>query len=180
MMSCPNIQHQMTNKEASNLQEIMVSKFLGWDIVVGSGARPFRPGDIQNEHYLVECKTHVDEQKKIVFNQSHWQKIQKEARSVGKYPALVTDNGTQDYKYTWVMIPVRSISPDRRNKIIGLDNSSRSGNTVMFTHEIAKSLYKVYYDANLVNYLEEDWDNDKVAILSLEEFRRFYQEEFEC
>ena len=49
----------MTNKEASYKQEHMVADFMGWSVVTGSGSRPFTPGDISSDHFLVECKTHT-------------------------------------------------------------------------------------------------------------------------
>lgn len=170
----------MTNKEASAKQEKMVADFMGWKVVTGSGSRPFRPGDVQNDNYLVECKTHVTEQLNIVFKKEHWNKISKESRSVNKYPALITDNGTQRAKNTWVMIPNRVIIPEIANKILNFINNSRSGNTVTFDNVKELSLYEIEYDIDKINFFPAIFDNEQVAIMSLSEFKRFYQSEFEC
>lgn len=170
----------MTNKEASSKQEKMVANFMGWEVVSGSGARPFRPGDVQNENYLVECKTHTSEQKTVVFQKKHWDKINVEARSVNKYPALITDNGTQRYDSTWVMIPQRVITSESINQILNLVNTSTSGNTITFSNENALTLFNKYYYPAGINFFIDDFGSEPLAILSLEEFRKFYQEQFEC
>ena len=179
MTNCLNTQQQMTNKEASNLQESMVAKYLGWNTVVGSGARPFRPGDVQNEHYLIECKTHTSEQQNIIFYTKHWDKISKEARSINKYPALVVDNGTQKSHNTWVMVPKR-VLPEKVFKIFGLVNTAKSDSTITFRHESAKSLYKSGYNDEKISYFPGWCNQEQVAIMSLSEFKKFYEEEFEC
>lgn len=169
----------MTNKEASNKQEHMVADFLGWEVVSGSGARPFRPGDVQNENYLVECKTHTKEQPNTIFYKKYWSKIVTEARSVNKYPALITDNGTQKSENTWVMIPNRVIIPEIANKLLIFFNTSTSGNTITFRQETAYSAFKAFYIDSKINYFEQLLGEDIVAIMPLEEFRKFYQLEFE-
>lgn len=170
----------MTNKEASERQEKLVANYMGWQVVSGSGARPFRPGDVQNEHYLVECKTHVKEQKNVVFFKAHWDKIQKESISTGKYPALVTDNGTQDKNATWVMLPKRVITSESINQILNLVNTSTSGNTITFSNEDALNLFKKYYHPNGINFFVDGFGGEPLAILTLQEFKKFYQEQFEC
>lgn len=169
----------MTNKEASERQEKLVANYMGWQVVSGSGARPFRPGDVQNEYYLVECKTHTKEQKNIIFHKEHWDKIQKEAISVHKYPALITDDGTQRVAATWVMLPKRVITSESISEILNLVNTSTSGNTVTYNHEAMKTLYKAGYDIDAINYIFES-SFGEVAILSLSEFKKFYEEQFEC
>lgn len=170
----------MTNKEASYNQEHMVAKFLGWKVVTGSGARPFRPGDVQNDNYLVECKTHTKEQKNIVFYKKHWDKIVIEARSVNKYPALIVDDGTQRAENTWVMIPERVITFESVCKFMGLENTSTSGNTITFSKVATEEFYKQWYRDNVsVNYIVTDFDGNRLAVLKLSEFKKFYQEQFE-
>jgi len=169
----------MTNKEASKLQEDMVAKFLGWNVVSGSGARPFKPGDVQNEHYLLECKTHTTEQTNIVFYTKHWEKISIEARSTNKYPALVVDNGTQKSQNTWVMIPKR-VLPEKVFKIFGLVNTAKSESTITFRHEAAKSLYKAGHNDDKISYFPGWCNNEQIAIMTLSEFNKFYEQEFEC
>lgn len=169
----------MTNKEASAKQENLVAKYLGWKVVSGSGARPFRPGDVQNEHYLVECKTHTKEQKSLVFYKKHWDKIVKESRSVNKYPALITDNGTQRVDSTWVMIPKRVITSESTNQILNLVNNSITNNSVNYNYEHVYLAYKNQHEVDAINYISDN-TFDEVAIISLSEFKRFYEEQFEC
>jgi len=169
----------MTNKEASSKQENMVANFMGWEVVSGSGARPFSPGDVKNEHYLVECKTHVKEQKNVVFVKAHWDKIKKESMSTGKYPALITDNGTQIKNATWVMLPKRVITSESTNQILNLVNTSTSGNTITFSNEAATALFNRYYYPNGINFFIDDFGDESLAIMTLKEFKKFYQEQFE-
>lgn len=171
----------MTNKEASSKQEHMVAKFLGWKVVTGSGSRPFRPGDVQNDNYLVECKTHTKEQKNIVFYRKHWEKIVIESRSVNKYPALIVDEGSQIAENTWVMLPKRVITRESTAQILRLVNTSTSLNTITFANSGARDFYKsVYIDDNgKINFYEDDFGYESVAIMPLSEFKKFYQEQFE-
>lgn len=99
-------------KVYSNKQEKMIASYLGWSVVSGSGARDFHPGDIISDDWIGECKTHVKLQDNIVFYKQHWLKIQKEALSVNKYPALFVDNGSQQIDKTWVVFNVKLIQPD--------------------------------------------------------------------
>lgn len=169
----------MTNKEASYNQEHMVANFLGWQVVSGSGSRPFSPGDIKNENYLLECKTHTKEQSNIIFYKNHWDKICKEARSVNKYPALIVDEGSQRAENTWVMLPKRVITSESINQILNLVNTSTSGNTITFSNEDALNLFKKYYYPNGINFFVDDFGGEMLAILTLQEFKKFYQEQFE-
>lgn len=168
----------MTNKEASAKQEKMVADFMGWDVVSGSGARPFAPGDVKNDYYLVECKTHVDEKNNIIFYKKHWIKILTESQSIHKYPALIVDNGTQKSQNTWVMIP-RSVLPTNTNIIAGAINTSKKDTTFTFNHNNTYSLYKSNYKFGRINCISTWFDNYEVAILSLEEFKNYYHQEFE-
>lgn len=170
----------MTNKEASSKQEKMVADFLGWRVVTGSGARPFTPGDVNSDHFLVECKTHVEEQDNIVFQKKHWEKISIESRTVNKYPALIVDNGTQKSKNTWVMIPKRMFADDKVFKIFGLVNTARTDSTITFKNSAASLLFKLGHHDKKTSYFPEWCNGEQVAIMSLEEFRNFYQQEFEC
>lgn len=170
----------MTNKEASSAQEHMVAKYMGWKVVSGSGARPFALGDVTADHFIVECKTHVKECQ-VQFVQKHWQKISIESRSTGKLPILITDNGTQTAKCTWVMLPLSVIYNCTCPNIIGgLNNTSRSGNTVVFNHEEAYSLYMRNRIPSAISIFSINWDpKDKpVAIIPLEVFREFFEEQF--
>ena len=42
-----------TTKYYSSIQEDKIARFLGWDKVVGSGARALHPGDIEGMEFLV-------------------------------------------------------------------------------------------------------------------------------
>jgi len=169
----------MTNKEASYNQEHMVAKFLGWKVVSGSGSRPFRPGDVQNDNYLVECKTHTKEQNNIVFYKNHWEKIVLESRSVNKYPALIVDDGTQSAENTWVMLPRRIIPEDEAFRLFNLTNTSRTDSTVTFNHSSATNLFRLGSQENRINLFPEWCNGEQVAIMPLSEFKKFYQEQFE-
>lgn len=170
----------MTNKEASSKQEKMVAEFLGWKVVTGSGSRPFTPGDVNSDHFLVECKTHIEEQDNIVFYKKHWDKISTESRTINKYPALIVDNGTQKSKNTWVMIPKRMLPDDGVFKIFGLVNTARTDSTITFKHSAASLLFKLGHNDKKISYFPEWCNGEQIAIMSLEEFREFYQQEFEC
>lgn len=101
----------MTKKEASDKQEKMVAKLLGWKQVTGSGSRNNFPGDVSGEGWLGECKTHVEDHK-VVFKEQVWKKIWEEATARFKYPAYFSDNGSQLAKYTWVIITERELPKD--------------------------------------------------------------------
>ena len=170
----------MNNKESSSKQEKMVADYMGWKVVTGSGARPFAPGDVANSQCLVECKTHNTEQRNIVFRKTHWKKISKEARSVNKYPILITDNGAQKSTNTWVMLPRNVLTSKIVNGLLVFLNTSTSGNTITFNQETAYSTFEAFYNNTIINFFEQSWEDEKVAIMPLEEFRKFYQSEFEC
>lgn len=166
-----------TNKVFSAKQEKMVADFMGWKVVTGSGSRPFTPGDVSSYNFLVECKTHVEEQDKVVFYKKHWAKISEEARAKNRYPVLIVDNGTQKAKDTWVMIP-KHLLPEKVFKIFGLVNTARSDSTITFNHLTAQSLYKSGYNAEKINYFPEWCNDEQIAIMSLDEFRKLYQQGF--
>ena len=171
----------MTNKEASYRQEHMVAEYIGWKVVSGSGARPFKPGDITSDHYLVECKTHTKEQDKICFKQSHWTKICEEALAKNKLPLLVTDNGTQKYNHTWVMTPLKFVQNCTIvNLIEGWNNTSRSGNTIIFDDFNTKQLYVPKAVANQTSVMTARWNTneDYLAIMPLSEFKEYYERQY--
>ena len=171
----------MNKKEASSKQEHMVADYMGWGVVSGSGARPFRPGDITSDHFLVECKTHVEPKDNIIFRKSHWIKIQEEALAKDKFPLLVTDNGTQKYNHTWVMLPIHVVNNCSISNIIdGLNNTSRSGNTIIFNDFLANQLYFSKLVNNQTSIFNFRWSasDEYIAILPLSEFRTFYKEKF--
>lgn len=172
----------MTNKEASYRQEHMVADYMSWNVVSGSGSRPFTPGDITSDHFLVECKTHIKKQDKICFKLTHWTKICEEARSKNKLPLLVTDDGSQRYNHTWIMTPLKFVQNCTTvNVIDGWNNTSRSGNTIIFDDVSAKQLYLLKSVPEQTSVFVARWnaDDDYLAIMPLREFREFYERQFQ-
>lgn len=168
------------NKVFSSRQEKMVADYMGWRVVTGSGSRPFTPGDVSGYNFLVECKTHTEPQENIVFYKKHWAKISEEALAKHRYPALIVDNGTQKSDNTWVMIPRRMLTGEDVFRIFGLVNTARSDSTVTFKEQAANSLFRLGCADNKINYFPEWCNGEQVAIMSLDEFRKFCQEEFGC
>ena len=93
----------LSNKYYSSKQENMIADYLGWSVVSGSGSRNTLPGDIQNEDWLGECKTHASSGQIVSFKHKVWKKIKDEAVAKFKYPALFVDDGSQTSENTWVM-----------------------------------------------------------------------------
>ena len=171
----------MSTKEFSIKQEKMVASYMGWKVVTGSGSRPFTPGDVNSYDFLVECKTHMTVQDRIVFHKQHWDKISEEALSKHRCPVLITDDGTQKSDSTWVMLPEHLIPIEGSQKVSGgWWNKSRSGNLISIVAKTAPYIYntiQVQPDTKLI-YLEAEFGNDKLAIMTLEMFRQFCSEEF--
>lgn len=84
-----------STKFYSDKQEKLVANHTNGRQISGSGARPFAPGDVESEDWLIECKTHTTPGHKISFTESVWNKIQDEAMIRHKYPAYVVDDGSQ-------------------------------------------------------------------------------------
>jgi len=169
----------MNKKQSSNKQEKMVADYMGWKVVTGSGSRPFNPGDVNGYNFLVECKTHIEEQVNIVFYKKHWKKISEESLSKHRYPVLITDNGTQRAANTWVMLPKRMISDSF--SICQCDdswNKSRSNTTITFEHRAIMQTYRRSYSENNINYIPAKFDDEELAIMPLDEFRNFCMLEF--
>lgn len=100
----------MATKDYSNKQESIISDFLDWQVVPGSGATACIPGDIRSDTWLGECKTHTSPGKKIQFYTDVWNKISDEATSKYKYPAYFVDDGSQSLSKTWVLFDFKSVS----------------------------------------------------------------------
>lgn len=113
-----------STKTYSELQESRISSFLDWKRVSGSGSRPGIPGDIISEDWLGECKTHTKEGHKITFSAKVWSKIQDEASSKFKKPALFVDDGSQKLDRTWCLFPF-TYTP------YGLDLMLKAGFSIM-------------------------------------------------
>lgn len=112
-------------KYYSNKQERMIARSLCWYCVTGSGATACRPGDIYNDTWLGECKTHVTLQNQIKFYWDHWSKINLEATSKLRQPALFVDDGSQQYSSTYVLCHPLAYM----NKFMLGNASFRSGKT---------------------------------------------------
>lgn len=118
----------MTTKECSSKQEKLIAGYLGWKCVPASGARACRPGDISNELWLGECKTHMKPGIRIKFIFKEWLKIYEEATSKFKFPVLFVDDGSQTIENTWCMIaaktaPVKSV-PKEEFRIVAKSSAS--------------------------------------------------------
>ena len=93
---------------------------------------------------------------------------------------MVVDEGSQRAENTWVMIPKRVIPVENINQVLHLVNTSTSHNTVTFANQEAKDIYKLISTSNSeVDFFEDSFGDEPLAILSLTEFKRFYQEQFE-
>ena len=167
-----------SNKYYSNRQETMIAKYLGWYQVVGSGSRPFIPGDVNSCHWLGECKTHDTEKSNVVFLKRHWLKISEEAVAKRKFPILFTDNGTQLADNTWVMLPLSVFDPEIVNIIEGLKNTSTKGTSLTFNLADTKSLYRTNCVDNKYNVFSIMWEDRKLAVTPLSVFRDFCSTEF--
>lgn len=85
----------MSTKDYSNAQEAMVSTYLQWNRVSGSGAAKCSAGDVISDKFLGECKTHETKGQKIIFRQDVWNKISDEAMIFGRIPVLFVDDGSR-------------------------------------------------------------------------------------
>ena len=168
----------MNNKYYSDKQERLIADYLGWKQVVGSGSRPFTPGDVGSYNWLGECKTHDTEKKNIVFLKRHWLKICEEAYARHRRPILFTDNGTQRAENTWVMLPLNVFSPAIVNIIEGLKNTSIKGTSMTFNLADAKLLYRNNSVIGKYNVFKIMWEERDLAIIPLSVFKAFCEEEF--
>ena len=103
-------------KYYSSKQEKQIAAALNWNLVSGSGNRIGHPGDVKGIRWLCECKTHTTVSDKIQFSNAAWKKLQTEAMSSFRVPAMFVDNGSQDLKHTWVIFPYLLVDP--RNLIL--------------------------------------------------------------
>lgn len=163
-------------KDKSSKQEKAVADYLGGSIVVGSGARQFHPGDVIYDRYLIECKTHMEIKDNIVFKKSFWNKIKDEATSQMKVPMLVTDNGSQNVKYTFCVLPYNFIHPYFRDEIIeevSLKMNVRT-NLIFQFDKIKSDLCRNDGFAYCYNL---DWGCDKVSVLPLSAFKQILEDD---
>lgn len=130
----------MSTKSFSNAQESRIAKYLGWNRVCASGARDFRPGDIESSDWLGECKTHTTPCHNIIFNQTVWNKISSEAIAVKRYPVLFADDGSQTIAKTWCMFSLNAISD--RNIITRKYPFSIRTNIVFSSDKLSSDLHQ--------------------------------------
>ena len=112
-----------SKKFYSSLQESAIAKYLNWTQTSGSGARPLYPGDIFSRNWLGECKTHESPGHSIVFVFDVWDKIEKEASSQFKNPALFVDDGSQSIEKTWVMFKLQNYDPSLKCNVLDCTKS---------------------------------------------------------
>ena len=93
-------------KAYSDRQEKLIARYLNWKQVSGSGARPLQPGDVICDEWLGECKTYITSGHPIIFKFDVWDKLEEEAISQFKTPALFVDDGSQTIDSTFVLIEV--------------------------------------------------------------------------
>lgn len=163
-------------KDKSSKQEKAVAEYLGGNVVVGSGARQFHPGDVLYGRYLIECKTHMQVQDTIVFKRRFWDKIKDEATSQFKVPMLVTDNGTQKIKNTFCILPYNFIHPYFRDEIIyevSLNMNIRT-NLIFQFNDMKLDLCK---DDSFAYCYNLDWGCDKVSVLPLCAFKQILEDD---
>ncbi len=155
-------------KYYSSKQEQMIADYLGWSVVVASGARMFNPGDIKSSDYLCECKTHTSKQSRVVIMKSVWKKISSEAMSVFKKPVLFFDNGTQKIQDTWCVIPDYNYKDSVHTVLF--DGMKDSNAQISFEHKL------------LLDFLHQDEcikfsiDNESLLLMKIETFKNIIQE----
>lgn len=155
----------LSNKHYSNKQESLVSTYLGWSKVSGSGSRNFHPGDVCSEQWLGECKTKTSISNRIVFKFDDWDKLSEEAKSQFKYPVLFTDNGSQTAENTWCLIDVTSVFVG--NLDAANDRFTNYSNQKSVSYEL-KSLQNHEVDDFIFARCGSIY-----AVLSLHEFKEF-------
>lgn len=163
----------MSTKDFSNKQEKMIADYLGWSVVSGSGARACHPGDIIGEDWLGECKTHETTGKSIFFSTNVWTKICEEATFQHRRPVLFTDDGSQNIRKTWCLIPIFTVEDDW--SVQPMKKKFRA-NFTMNHEDLAK-----LYDCNGIQSGNSDkvcyyaeMGSQKVVVLPLELFKYMF------
>jgi len=166
----------MSTKDYSSKQEKMISDFLGWRTVSGSGARPLHPGDVISNEFLGECKTHTEIKDDIIFKFNHWKKIQEEAVSQFKSSVLFVDDGSQTILNTWCLfnrLPSKDFIlkdiPVKHNKSIRLNKKYMKDKCI----DILDNEKEENWSSQIV-FRVEDWN---CYLCSLSDFSYFFGEE---
>lgn len=157
----------MNTKKFSNEQEKKIADFLGWSLVSGSGARML-PGDIQNEYWLGECKTHIQLQDNIIFYKQHWDKIKSEAQSVFKYPILFVDNGSQRIENTWALFG--DVLAVDEYDVVALSDIKIGVNIRFVSKDIKYKYHKLCAESDRSILFYSYFGKEKVYILPLQAF----------
>lgn len=84
----------------SDKQEKAVAKAVNGKQVANSGAPVFVAGDVTNDLFLLECKTHTEYREQFTIHHDWLDKNKEEAFQMGKrYSALVLDFGDGENHY---------------------------------------------------------------------------------
>lgn len=83
----------------SRNQEKAIAKRVDGNVCIASGAVPGNKGDVRGEHFLVEAKR--TDKSSISIKQAWLDKIEKEARAIGKSPQLHIEIQDKRYVLLW-------------------------------------------------------------------------------
>ncbi len=84
----------------SDRQEKAVAKAVKGKQTANSGATAFSKGDVNNDLFLLECKTHTEYREQFTIHHDWLDKNKEEAFQMGKrYSALVLDFGDGENHY---------------------------------------------------------------------------------
>lgn len=84
----------------SKCQENKVAKAIGGKRTANSGATKWSKGDVRNDLFLLECKTHTELREQFTIKRDWILKNEEEAFQMGKrYSALAIDFGDGEQHY---------------------------------------------------------------------------------
>ena len=161
----------------STKQEKMVAKALGGYPVGGSGAMPCAPGDVKNYEWLVECKTHSEPDKSILFNLDVWKKIESEAMGVQRKPVLVVDDGSQTESKTWCLCRANNLN---LRAIVSTDLPVTIRKNISCKHDKLKTALKEQTKGIVGEFYENavfevNWGGEDVIILPFKLFKEIFE-----
>ena len=83
----------------SGEQENRVAKDLNMKKQANSGATTFYKGDLEDDNWLIECKTKINSQKSIVVKKEMIEKLQEEMFAMGKnnWALVISFGDGKDY-----------------------------------------------------------------------------------
>lgn len=94
----------MNTRAYSTKQENAVANSINGKRVANSGAATWQKGDVQNERFLIECKTSITPKKSFSIKQEWLEKIEEEAIGMRKEGfALAFEFNTADNKRYYVI-----------------------------------------------------------------------------